>query len=857
MMKENNKGSDSGHDFIRTSLVLGCFFLLLFYVRPASAANQNSGLSPEEEVIGEPWEGETGTGETVGEIMKRQEAMRYISAPPVPRVIPFRRMPNREFAPQNPDSPSVSGTPAPGGVGPLISVRPFTPQVVGPPNFLGATYADTNVFPPDSMGAVGPTQYIVALNNRIRSFNKTTGLADGVLNVNPDVFFSSVRNGSQTSDPRIRYDRLSGRWFIVMINVSTPNRILIAVSDNASAGIISNSTVWTLFFIPIDSTHPVISSSCLADYPTLGIDANALYIGTNNFCPSFDSSDGYVVRKSSVLGGGPLVVTVFRGLVPNASLDGPFTPQGVDNYDPLATQGYFIGVSALHFGELVLRRVSNPATTPSLSGNVLITVPTTSYPLSVPHQGNNGGLIGNLDALDDRLFAAHLRNGSLWTAHNIAVDNTGAGTLTGDRDGSRWYEITNLTGTPILVQSGTVFDSTTPDPRFYWIPSIMVSGQGHAALGFSTAGTLYHADAATVGRLANDALGTTGIPELYTNSITAYNPSGDPGTSTLQPRRWGDYSYTSLDPGDDMTMWTIQEFCNATNSYGVQVVKLFAPPPATPASASPSIVPAGRSSVDIVVTGTSVAGSGFFDPGVGFNHIGAVIGGVIVNSITYTNPTHVTVNISTVGSTPGSFAVTVTNPDGQSRTSTSSILNVCSPLTISPPSIPGGDKGSLYARIFTPAGGTGPYTIKLIGTLPSGVLFSSDTSTGTISGTPTVTGGFPFTVSAVDRNGCSGSANYTLRVTEPNGTITNVRINGTVPAYYDTVQGALAAVVNGDSIQMRAVNFIETLSFNVPAAVTLSGGYSTDYSSHLSYTTVTGSLTISAGTVTIENVILH
>src|SRR5437764_14963217 len=101
----------------------------------------------------------------------------------------------------------------------------------------------------------------------------------------------------------------------------------------------------------------------------------------------------------------------------------------------------------------------------------------------------------------------------------------------------------------------------------------MTSGQGHTALGFSTAGTSEYANAATVGRLSGDALGTTGTPELYTNSSTAHNAPYS---------RWGDYSMTSLDPLDDMTMWTVQEFCDATNSYGVRVVKLLAPPPATP-----------------------------------------------------------------------------------------------------------------------------------------------------------------------------------------------------------------------------------------------------------------------------------
>ncbi len=50
---------------------------------------------------------------------------------------------------------------------------------------------------------------------------------------------------------------------------------------------------------------------------------------------------------------------------------------------------------------------------------------------------------------------------------------------------------------------------------------------------------------------------------------------GDPGGP--EGRRWGDYSYTSLDPIDDMTMWTIEEFCDATDSWGVRVVKPIRP----------------------------------------------------------------------------------------------------------------------------------------------------------------------------------------------------------------------------------------------------------------------------------------
>jgi hypothetical protein len=515
---------------------------------------------------------------SVATLMRQQRiANRSGRTPTVPR--PEQEADFRRSLPQNPRSPDVSQLP--GGTA-LAPTTPSTPQTLGT-NFTGATISDTPGFvPPDSMGAVGPTQFLVTVNGRFRSFSKATGSADGALNVDPDVFFNSVRS-DVTSDPRVRYDRLSGRWFISMIDVNaTNNRILLAVSSGST---ISSASSFTFFDIPSDSTAPTRSTSDFADYDTLGIDAKAVYIGTNVFGTSgFKGTDGYVIRKSSVLGAGPVVVTIFRNLA-LATGDGPFTPQGVDNVDPAATEGSFIGVSTAFFGELVLRRVVDPGGTPSISSNIAITVPTTAFPLAAPQTGS----AKKLDALDDRLFAATFRDGALWTAHNIGVNASGVASSP-TRTAVRWYELTGIrTGqTPSIVQSGTIFDGSATNPRFSFIPTVMVSGQGHAAYGFSTSGGAEHPNAATVGRLVGDPLGTVGTTQLYTNSTSTYGPQA----GTIQ--RWGDYSYTSLDPLDDMTMWTVQEFANATNSWAVRVVKLIAPPPATPASAGPSSVTTGQ-----------------------------------------------------------------------------------------------------------------------------------------------------------------------------------------------------------------------------------------------------------------------
>src|SRR5439155_5792156 len=112
----------------------------------------------------------------------------------------------------------------------------------------------------------------------------------------------------------------------------------------------------------------------------------------------------------------------------------------------------------------------NPGGSPAISGNILLTVPTTYFPLNVPHSGMIGTRL--LDALDDRLFAAQLKSGSLWTAHNIRVNSSGVGGSSGDSTASRWYEIRNLTTSPFLYQSGTLYDPAVSNPRYFWIPSI-------------------------------------------------------------------------------------------------------------------------------------------------------------------------------------------------------------------------------------------------------------------------------------------------------------------------------------------------------------------------------------------------
>src|SRR5262249_10144588 len=136
----------------------------------------------------------------------------------------------------------------------------------------------------------------------------------GPLNTTTDNFFNSVKtSGSGTTDPHVRYDRLSRRWFVVMIDdIIRNNRVLIAVS---SGPVITSSSSFTFFSFQHNTVAPTGDNNLFADYPTLGVDQHALYIGFNLFNTSddYEGTTGFVVNKTNLLAGN-LRVTAFRQL---------------------------------------------------------------------------------------------------------------------------------------------------------------------------------------------------------------------------------------------------------------------------------------------------------------------------------------------------------------------------------------------------------------------------------------------------------------------------------------------------------------------------------------------------------------
>jgi len=88
--------------------------------------------------------------------------------------------------------------------------------------------------------------------------------------------------------------------------------------------------------------------------------------------------------------------------------------------------------------------------------------------------------------------------------------------------------------------------------------------------------------------------------------------------------------------------------------------------------------------------------------------------------------------------------------------------------------LPGATAGTAYSDALSQTGALGTPTFAVTaGSLPTGLTLST---AGTISGTPTATGTFNFTVTVSDASGCSGSQSYSITVACPANPITNASL---------------------------------------------------------------------------------
>ncbi len=158
--------------------------------------------------------------------------------------------------------------------------------------------------------------------------------------------------------------------------------------------------------------------------------------------------------------------------------------------------------------------------------------------------------------------------------------------------------------------------------------------------------------------------------------------------------------------------------------------------------------------------------------GTSYNQSLTAIGGTSPYTFAITNgslPPGLSLNsssgqISGTATTAGTFnfGITATDASGCPGSRSYSITVTCPTITVSPSSLPDGTRSVSYNQTISASGTPGPFTFSVpSGALPPGLSLSFS---GELSGTPTTTGTFNFTVAATAAT-CSGSRGYTVTIT--------------------------------------------------------------------------------------------
>jgi len=111
------------------------------------------------------------------------------------------------------------------------------------------------------------------------------------------------------------------------------------------------------------------------------------------------------------------------------------------------------------------------------------------------------------------------------------------------------------------------------------------------------------------------------------------------------------------------------------------------------------------------------------------------------------------------------FFITVTDGYGCTGSRSYTVTINCPTITLMPATLPAGQAGVAYNQTITATPGSGYTFSVLTGNLPVGLTLNANN--GVLSGMPTVTGTYNFTIKAAAANGCYGTQSYSLVINCP------------------------------------------------------------------------------------------
>jgi PKD repeat protein len=502
--------------------------------------------------------------------------------PAEPRAIPLLV--------RNPDALTGARRAAANGAGsgstPSSAALPTTPGVSQTTTFgslnapgLGAAQQLSDLgngpTPPDTTGAIGPSDYVEMVNAEIAVYDRTD-----LTRIGSPVDMAVFTGGVSPCDVQIKYDLSSDRWFYVALECDgtmSSNQLYVGWSKTSDPSDLAGG--WCHFSV---ASTP---ATLLDDYPKLGIDGGHLIIGTNGFDarPPFRYQTAHILVATKPPAGTlgnctPPSFAVFGSAAAplmTAAGNHAFTPEPATISDRSGTTGYIVAADLddstgdVSGSKLMVWHVAGSGASSTLMADGDVPLPmgmSFSVPPLIPQPSPSTDTIDSLDArLTQAVAASDPSQGgaeAVWTQHTVSGGAGGAAVA--------WYELIPATRT--LVQSGTITGSG-PSPTFAFNGAIAPTRNGGAVIDYNTGGSGQNVDIEARSRSPGDTLGTMDSPVVLATSSAVDSdfscPSqpfgGGPGGSGVC--RWGDYAGASVDPDNPDVVWGSNQVNGPTGRF--------------------------------------------------------------------------------------------------------------------------------------------------------------------------------------------------------------------------------------------------------------------------------------------------
>ncbi len=416
------------------------------------------------------------------------------------------------------------------------------------------------LIPPDTMGAVGTTQYVQLINGSFSVYDKTTGLLQAPRKTD-SAFWQSFGASRTGGDPRVLFDSRSNRWLAIGFDASGAN-LNIGVSTTADALGPWKTSVVTGF------------TPGIADFPTLSISGGSIVIGTNNFTStmtgfSYSGTTVNVLKYSDVFNAaGPITSNVQKFNTPYSSTlggeDSGYAIQGV-NRSGGGGPVKLVAASAF-FADTVTYDINNAGKASAMQSATQYLTDTggQTYDGNGPaRQPTTNGSARVVDASDDRIGSnAWEIKGKIYFVKTVTATGT-------DNTVVRVTVVDKATNN---VLSET--DITDPSGNFdFYQGSLAVNSSGQLVVGYNRSGSFV---TGIDGRIsifarsfdtnADGTLTETGDVMLARSLVDDYHNGSAQNVNPAGRQRWGDYSTVTLDPTNKQAFWVTGEYALEFNN---------------------------------------------------------------------------------------------------------------------------------------------------------------------------------------------------------------------------------------------------------------------------------------------------